>query len=530
MGAVNTRSGLGHGRTNRQFRALKASGFFLIPPTENRENLGTTRLAKCRPIPLHGQVPFPDSDFLLQSPTALRLFHEVARDQPIIDYHCHLDPREIAEDQRWEDLSEIWLGGDHYKWRLMRANGVDEALITGSAPAQDKFRAWAETVPHTLRNPIYHWTHLELQRCFGIDQLLGPDTASEIWGQANEVLAEPSFSARGLLEKFNVEVVGTTDDPADPLDWHEQIAAAGLSTRVVPTFRPDRAMRVDDPDLINRWCEKLGENADVDVARLSDLLEALQRRHDAFHAVGCRLSDHGLEVCHAAPCSDSVARQIFDHARAGEAASPEEQDAFASYLMMYFGQLDASKGWTKQLHLGAFRNVNSRLFDQLGPDTGGDTIGDVQQVPALLNYLDALDSEDSLPKMVIYNLNPSDNYAFATAAGSFQGGGIPGKVQFGSGWWYLDQKDGIERQLDALSATGLVSRFVGMLTDSRSFLSYPRHEYFRRILCNVIGGEADRGELPGDFDLLSGLVRGICYGNAREFFGFDCYEDPGTLE
>lgn len=476
-------------------------------------------------FPFHGAVPFLDENFLLQSPTAIRLFHEVAKDQPVIDYHCHLDPREIAEDKRWDDLSGIWLDGDHYKWRLMRAHGIDEEQITGSASPRDKFRAWAETVPATLRNPIYHWTHLELRRCFGIDDLLSPDTAGEIWSRANEVLAEDSFSARGLLRKFKVEVVGTTDDPADSLEWHKQIAMENLPTRVVPTFRPDRVLRVDAPDLFNPWCDLLGESAEVDVAHLSDLLEALKRRHDAFHAAGCRLSDHGLELCHSTPCTDSEARHVFDRARSGEAAEPDEQELFASYLMMYFGQLDASKGWTKQLHLGAFRNVNSRLFDRSGPDAGGDTIGDPQQTAALLSYLDALDERDSLPKMVIYNLNPSDNYAFAAAAGSFQGGGIPGKIQFGSGWWYLDQKEGMEMQMNALAATGMFSRFVGMLTDSRSFLSYPRHEYFRRILCNLVGGEADRGELPDDFEMLSKLVGDICYGNARDFFDFDCYAD-----
>jgi glucuronate isomerase len=469
-------------------------------------------------------MEFLSDDFLLHSPTARRLFHEVAREQPIIDYHCHLDPKEIAEDKRWENIADVWLGGDHYKWRLMRANGIDEGRITGDAPPLDKFQAWAETVPMTLRNPIYQWTHLELRRCFGIDTLLTQESAMDVWNAANARMAEDSFSARGLMSQFNVEVVCTTDDPAEPLDWHAKIAASDCATRVYPTFRPDKAMRVDDPGMFNEWCDKLAAQADIDVAHFSDLLDALQRRHDAFHAIGCRISDHGLEVCPNAPCSDGDARETFERARLGVPATPEQTEQFATYMMLYFGRLDAAKGWTKQLHLGAVRNVNTRIFKHLGPDCGGDTIGDWPQTASLLKYLDTLDAENSLPKIIVYNLNPADNYAFATAVGSFQGDGIPGKIQFGSGWWFLDQKQGMEWQLDALSATGLLSRFVGMLTDSRSFLSYPRHEYFRRILCNIIGSEADRGELPGDFDILSALVRGICYENARDLLAFPRYE------
>jgi glucuronate isomerase len=346
----------------------------------------------------------------------------------------------------------------------------------------------------------------------------------DVWNAANARMAEKSFSARGLMSQFNVEVVCTTDDPAESLDWHGKIAASDCATRVYPTFRPDKAMRVDDPAMFNEWCDNLAAQAGIDVAHFSDLLDALQRRHDAFHAIGCRISDHGLEVCPNAPCSDGDAREIFERARLGVLATPEQAEQFATYMMLYFGRLDAAKGWTKQLHLGAARNVNTRIFKRLGPDCGGDTIGDWPQTAALLKYLDTLDAENSLPKIIVYNLNPADNYAFATAVGSFQGDGIPGKIQFGSGWWFLDQKQGMEWQLDALSATGLLSRFVGMLTDSRSFLSYPRHEYFRRILCNIIGSEADRGELPGDFDMLSALVRGICYENARDLLAFPRYE------
>jgi glucuronate isomerase len=466
-------------------------------------------------------MAYLDENFLLYSPTARRLFHEVAKDQPIIDYHCHLSPREIATNHRWQDLSDIWLGGDHYKWRLMRANGVDEDMITGDSSPREKFQAWAETVPFTLRNPIHHWTHIELQRYFGIDLMLGPDTADEIWERANEKLADPGFCVHGLLKKFDVRVVGTTDDPADPLDDHAAIAASDLTTLVAPTFRPDKAMLVDRPVLLNPWLEKLEAISDIDIAHLSDLLAALQKRHDDFHAAGGRLSDHGLDRVPALYCSDEEAALIFDNARSGKAATEEEKEKFSFYLMVFFGQLDAARGWTKQLHLGAFRNTNSKMFAHSGPDSGFDTIGDTTQGAALVTYLDALAGEGALPKMVLYNLNPRDNYLFACLTGAFQDGTFPGKIQFGSGWWFLDQKNGMELQLDALSATGLLSRFVGMLTDSRSFLSFPRHEYFRRIFCNLIGSEADRGELPDDFTALSGLVRNVCFGNAKRHFGFD---------
>jgi glucuronate isomerase len=466
-------------------------------------------------------MPYPDQDFLLHSSTARRLFHEIAASQPIIDYHCHLSPREIALNQRWENLADIWLGGDHYKWRLLRANGIDEERITGGASPREKFQAWAETVPFTLRNPIHHWTHLELQRYFGIDLLLSPKTADEIWERANAKLAEPDFCARGLLKQFDVRVVGTTDDPADPLDDHHTIAQSDLTTKVLPTFRPDKAFLVDRPDLLGQWLAKLEAVSHISIHHLSDLLAALQKRHDDFHAAGARLSDHGLDRCPALPCSDAEASVIFDQARSGTAASPEEKERFSFYLMVFFGQLDAAKGWTKQLHLGPFRNTNSSMAAKLGPDSGFDTIGDTSQGRALVTYLDALASEGALPKIVLYNINPSDNYLFAAMTGAFQDGTVPGKIQFGSGWWFLDQKNGMELQLDALSSTGLLSRFVGMLTDSRSFLSFPRHEYFRRILCNLIGSEADRGELPDDFDALADLIRAVCFENANRHFGFN---------
>ncbi len=465
-------------------------------------------------------MAYLDDDFLLHSPTARRLFHEVAVDQPIYDYHCHLSPAEIANNHRWPNLADIWLGGDHYKWRLLRANGIDEELITGSASPREKFQAWAETVPYTLRNPIHHWTHLELRRYFGIDKLLGSDTADEIWEKANARLAEDDFSVQGILKKFRVEMVGTTDDPADSLDHHHAIAAAGLPTKVCPTFRPDKAFGVDQPAAFNAWIDKLEEASDTDIRHVSDLLSALQKRHDDFAAAGCRLSDHGLERCPALPCDDAEASIIFDQARRGAAATPEDREKFCFFLMRFFGQLDAAKGWTKQLHLGPFRNVNPLMSAKLGPDSGFDTIGDERQGAALVAYLGALAAEGSLPQIILYNINPRDNYLFAAMTGAFQDGTVAGKIQFGSGWWFLDQKDGMELQLNALSATGLLSRFVGMLTDSRSFLSFPRHEYFRRIFCNLIGGEADRGELPDDFDALAKLVADVCAGNAKRFFGF----------
>ena len=466
-------------------------------------------------------MAYLDENFLLHSSTARRLFHEVAKDQPIIDYHSHLSPHEIASNRRWEHLTDIWLGGDHYKWRLLRANGVAEDLITGTATPREKFQAWAATMPFTLRNPSHHWAHLELQRYFDIRLLLSPSTADEIWERANAKLAEPDFCAQGLLKRFNVRMVGTTDDPADPLDAHHALAAAGLDLQVLPTFRPDKAFLVDQPAALNVWLDKLEAAAGRSISHLADLLASLQQRHDDFHAAGGRLSDHGLARCPALTCSDAAASLIFDKARAGHAATAEEKERFSFYLMVFFGQLDAARGWTKQLHLGAFRNVNSLMHSRLGPDSGYDTIGDLRQGEALVSYLDALASRDALPKMILYNLNPADNYLVAALTGAFQDGSVAGKLQFGSGWWFLDQKNGIELQLDALSATGLLARFVGMLTDSRSFLSFPRHEYFRRILCNLLGGEVERGELPEDFAALGGLVRAVCFENARQYFGFE---------
>ncbi len=456
-------------------------------------------------------------DFLLTTPAARRLYHEYAAGEPILDYHCHLSPKDIAENRRFANLYEIWLEGDHYKWRAMRANGIEERFCTGDATPYEKFLAWARTVPYTLRNPLYHWTHLELKRYFGIDELLNEETAPRIWEQANACLATDELTTHGILRKFQVRALCTTDDPAEDLCWHARIASSGLETRVFPAFRPDKVLAVNRPEVFNPWVERLGQASEVDIVRFADLLEALRRRHDAFHQRGCRLSDHGLDCCFADFCTEQTAAAIFDKVRSGNPATPEEHSRFASFLMLFLGRLDAEKGWTKQLHLGARRNVNTRMFHKVGLDTGFDSIGDWRHAQSLAGYLDRLEQENALPKMILYNNNPADNYVFATMAGNFQTGCTPGKIQFGSGWWFLDQKEGMEWQLNALSNTGLLARFIGMLTDSRSFMSYPRHEYFRRVLCNLLGREMETGELPDDFELVGGMVRRICYQNVREY-------------
>jgi glucuronate isomerase len=462
---------------------------------------------------------FIHDDFLLLSDAARELFRGYANSEPIYDYHCHVPPVQIADNHRFADLSEIWLGGDHYKWRAMRANGVDERLCTGDAAAREKFDAWVATVPHTLGNPLYHWSHLELRRYFGIDALIGPASADMIWARANAAL--PSLRVHDILAANKVAVVCTTDDPADSLDAHARIRRSGLRTRVYPAFRPDRALGVADPAAFNPWVERLAAAARAQVRTFDDFLGALKTRHDDFHAIGGRLSDHGLESALAEPCSHAEAEEVFKAVRAGRPAAPGEAAKFGSFLMLEFGRWDARRGWTKQLHLGALRGVNTRLLRQLGPDSGYDSIGDFPQALSLGRYLDSLEATGELPRMVLYNVNPCDNYPLATMAGNFQAGPIAGKIQFGSGWWYLDQKEGMEWQLAALSNIGLLSRFVGMLTDSRSFMSYPRHEYFRRVLCNMLGGQIERGELPSDTALVGAMVRRICFANARDYFGLE---------
>jgi glucuronate isomerase len=469
-------------------------------------------------------------DFLLQTRVARRLYHQYAEAEPILDYHCHLSPKDIAENRQFKNLFEIWLEGDHYKWRAMRSNGVPERFCTGNADPFAKFQAWAATVPHTLRNPLFHWTHLELKRYFDIEEMLDEASAGRIWKEANERLATPELTTQGILKKFSVKTVCTTDDPADDLRYHKAMAASGAATQMLPAFRPDKALTVNQPQSFNAWLKQLSEAAGTEIDSFATFLEVLRARHDFFHAQGCRLSDHGMNQCYASFCNEKTAAAIFARAQKGKPASVEEHAQFATFMMVFFGHLDAERGWTKQLHLGALRNNNTRLLKQLGPDTGFDSIGDFPQAAALAAYLDRLDQDNSLPKTIIYNNNPADNYAFATMLGNFQDGTIPGKLQFGSGWWFLDQKEGIEWQLNALSNLGLLSRFVGMITDSRSFMSYPRHEYFRRVLCNLIGRDVDNGEIPDDDALLGPLVRNICYGNARQYMAFPEAGRPAKTE
>jgi len=461
---------------------------------------------------------FIHDDFLLTNKAGRRLFHRFAEAEPIFDYHCHLPPRDIAGNRRFNNLFEIWLEGDHYKWRAMRANGVAEHLCTGAADPFDKFQAWAATVPRALRNPLYHWTHLELKRYFGIDELLDASSAARIWKKAGARLATAELSTHGILNRFRVRAVGTTDDPADDLEAHREIAMSGLATRVVPAFRPDKALAVDQPAVFRPWVKRLEAASNLEVKNLVTFLDALKQRHDFFQANGCRLSDHGLPRCFADFCTEREAAAILARALRGGPVSTEAHARFASFMMLFFGRLDAEKGWVKQLHLGALRNNNTRALQKLGPDTGFDSMGDFPQAAALSAYLDRLDQENALPKTILYNNNPADNCVFAAMIGNFQDGSVAGKIQFGSGWWFLDQKEGIEWQLNALSNLGLLSRFVGMITDSRSFMSYPRHEYFRRVLCNLLGRDVENGEIPDDDGLLGPLIRNVCYGNAERYF------------
>jgi glucuronate isomerase len=472
--------------------------------------------------------PFLSDDFLLQTETARHLYHEHAAPQPIIDYHCHLPPDQIAQNRQFDNITQIWLYGDHYKWRAMRANGVNERFITGDASDWEKFEKWAETVPYTMRNPLYHWTHLELRRYFGITELLNKDSARRIFDQCNALLQTPEYSVQGLLRKMNVKVVCTTDDPADSLEYHQQIAGQDLSTLVLPTFRADKSMTPEAADY-RAYLDRLGAAAGVAITTFADLQAALRQRHDFFASLGCRLSDHGLEQIYAADYTSEEIEAIFTQALAGAILSEEDIIQFKSAMLIFLAELDWEKGWTQQFHLGALRNNNSRALRQLGPDTGWDSIGDFSQGRALSRFLDRLDNQDKLTKTIIYNLNPADNDLIATMTGNFNDGSVAGKVQFGSGWWFLDQKDGMEKQMNALSNMGLLSRFVGMLTDSRSFLSFPRHEYFRRILCNLLGRDVEEGELPAEeLSWIGQLVENISYGNANSYFGFEKASEPVT--
>jgi len=464
-------------------------------------------------------MPFCDDSFLLSGPVAADLYHRVAARQPIVDYHCHLLPQDIAEDRRFENLHAVWLAGDHYKWRAMRADGVAENLITGSASPQEKFRAWARTVPHTLRNPLFHWTHLELRRHFGIEDLLDESSADSIWQEANRQLARGDLTARGILARMNVELVGTTDDPADPLDWHAAIAKSGFKTRVVPTFRPDAAARVDRPEALRAWTKRLSAISGTSADTLRGLLAALEQRHGDFAAAGCRASDHGLLQLADADITDAEADETWTRALGGTAATAEETIRFATFLVLQVARWNHARGHVTQLHLGPFRDPNPKLARALGADSGCDTVGDARQGPGLVRFLGRLAGEATLGRTILYNINPADNALFAAMPGSFQDGRVPGKIQWGSAWWFLDQERGMRAQIDMLSDLGLLSRFVGMVTDSRSFLSYPRHEYFRRILCDLIGSDVETGRLPARRDWLDGLVTAVCCTNAREAFG-----------
>lgn len=467
---------------------------------------------------------FNDENFLLQTPTAQRLYHDYAAKQPIIDYHCHLDPSYVADNHVFPNLSKIWLEGDHYKWRAMRTNGIEERFITGKDTSDwEKFEKWAQTVPYTMRNPLYHWTHLELKTAFGVEKLLSPATAREIYDHCSAMLQQPDRSARGLMMHYNVEAVCTTDDPVDTLEHHIKAKKDGFKVKMLPTWRPDKAMAVENPADYQAYIHKLAEAADMEINGFTDLIAALQKRHDFFASVGCRLSDHGIGGFYADNYTPEEVDAAFKKVMSGQMLTDGEISRFKSAMLVEFAIMDHESDWTQQFHYGALRNNNSRMMKLLGPDTGFDSIGDFTVGENMSRFLDRLASQDKLPRTIIYNLNPRDNELVATMIGNFQDGRYgAGKIQFGSGWWFLDQKDGMERQLTALSNLSLLSRFVGMLTDSRSFLSYPRHEYFRRTLCNLIGNDIEQGLLPAsEIDFIGNeIVAKVAYGNAKEFFKF----------
>ena len=464
---------------------------------------------------------FINEDFMLTNDYARELYHTSAENLPIIDYHCHLVPKMIADNYQFADLTEVWLGGDHYKWRAMRGNGVPEDFITGKADGYAKFEKWAETVPYTMRNPLYHWTHLELSRVFGVDKILKPETAREIYDECSAKLQTPEFRGQELMKRFKVEVVCTTDDPADTLEYHQQIKDNPFGVKVLPTWRPDKAMVVEKPQQYREYIQKLSEISGIQINNYQDLLHALQKRQDFFHEMGCRISDHGLETFYAEDFTMEEVDQIFKNTLKGIQPAQEEVLKFKSAILLDFARMDHAKGWAQQFHIGAIRDNNTRMFNILGPDTGYDAIHDVQCAAAGHKFLNKLALENKLTRTILYNLNPKDNEVLATMAYTFNDGTCPGKIQLGSGWWFLDQEDGMRKQMNALSSLGLLSRFVGMLTDSRSFLSYPRHEYFRRILCNLIGEDLAAGKLPvSEMDFIHQMVRGISYENAKNYFNF----------
>jgi glucuronate isomerase len=464
--------------------------------------------------------PFLDENFLLKTKTAQRLYHEYAKEMPIIDYHCHLPPQQIAEDTQFENITQAWLYGDHYKWRAMRTNGIDESYCTGDKPDFEKFKQWAATVPYTLRNPLYHWTHLELQRYFDINDTLNPDTAKKIYDESTAKLQSADFSVKNLIRKMNVKAICTTDDPIDSLEYHIRLRKDGFEVPITPAFRPDNAMNVADPAKFNAYVKKLEGVTNIAVSSFDDFLYALQNRHDFFASLGCGVSDHGLEEIYAEDFTGSEIDAIFNKVHGGKALNDIEQRKFKSAMLIHFAEWDWEKGWVQQFHLGALRNNNTRMMQTLGADTGWDSIGDFSQGRALAKFMDKLDSNNKLAKTILYNLNPADNELMATMIGNFNDGSSAGKIQWGSGWWFLDQKDGMIKQLNTLSNMGLLSRFVGMLTDSRSFLSFPRHEYFRRILCDLFGTEIENGELPNDIAWIGKIIQDICFNNNKNYFNW----------
>jgi glucuronate isomerase len=463
-------------------------------------------------------LSFLNDNFLLRSKTAERLYHEFAKEIPIIDYHNHLPPQEIAADKKFENITQAWLYGDHYKWRAMRTSGVDEKFITGNTSDFEKFEHWATTVPYTMRNPLYHWTHLELKRYFDINEILKNSSAKKIYDQCSEKLQSPEYSARNLLTKMNVELLCTTDDPTDSLEFHKKIKEDNFAIQVLPAFRPDQSMNISDVQKFLKYLNKLEAITNISIGSFDNYLSALHDRHDFFASMGCKVSDHGLEEIYAEDYSDSEIELIFNNLLKGIQPGEMEQRRFRSALLYQFAEWDHRKGWVQQFHLGALRNNNSRMMENLGPDTGWDSIGDTSQARSLSKFLDSLDKNNKLAKTIIYNLNPSDNELFATMTGNFNDGSSVGKIQWGSAWWFLDQKDGMVKHLNTLSSIGLISKFIGMLTDSRSFLSFPRHEYFRRIVCNLFGEDIENGELPDDINWIGKLIQDICYNNNKNYF------------
>ncbi len=463
---------------------------------------------------------FLSKNFLLETLTAEKLYHDYAEEMPVIDYHCHLPVEQIANDINFENLTQVWLYGDHYKWRAMRTNGVDESYCTGDKSDWEKFEKWAETVPYTLRNPLYQWTHLELQRYFDIDEILNPSTAKKIYDKCTKKLQKKEYSVRNLLRKMNVKVVCTTDDPIDTLEYHQKIKDDGFEIKILPAFRPDKAMTVDDSSDFKSYVNKLEKVSGMEISGFDSYLDALKQRHDFFASMGCSVSDHGLEYIYAEDYSDEEINFIFNKIYNGGELTPGEKLKFKSAMLYIFAMWDHEKGWVQQYHVGAFRNNNIRAKMLTGPDTGWDSIGDFPQGDSMVKFFSRLDLNNRLTKTILYNLNPADNELVATMVGNFNDGTIPGKMQFGSAWWFLDQKDGMTKQINALSNMGLLSRFVGMLTDSRSFLSYPRHEYFRRTLCNLFGEEIEKGELPDDIKWTGKIIQDICFNNANNYFGW----------